>query len=287
MQDLRRMKTVLLLLISVWWTCPLRAEPAQTLRLVTWNLQWFPGGRMGAPKEDQTKHIEAVREEIKKLNPDILLLQEVSSQAALEETLQPLGKEWKVAVVSRFMQGNFLSGQQLAIAAKIPADAAWSEPWKRGWADAPRGYAYASFPVGKKRLGVYCLHLKSNLGNSAENTSKREDAIEQLVAHAKSKDERLVKPDALVIGGDFNTDDPDSPVAQSPSERTFSFLRKAGFSWSFEGIEHPNRITCPAKGRYPAACFDHFWTKGLGKPLSSVKTSQGSDHLPVVLDISL
>ena len=281
------MKRLLCLLVSLWWACPLMAEPAQTLRVVTWNLQWFPGGRMGAPKDEQTKHIEVVREEIRKLTPDILLLQEVSSQAALEETLQPLGKEWKVAVVSRFMQGNFVSGQQLAIAAKIPADAAWSEPWQRSWAGAPRGYAYASFLVGQKRLGVYCLHLKSNLGNPPENTSKREDAIEQLIAHTDSKDERLVKPDALVIGGDFNTDDPDTPAGQSPGERTFSFLRKAGFDWSFEGIEHQNRITCPAKGRYPAACFDYFWTRGLGKPLSSVRSAEGSDHLPVVATLDL
>jgi hypothetical protein len=55
------------------------------------------------------------------------------------------------------MQGNFLSGQQLAIAAKMPADAAWAEERKRGFAAAPRGYAYASFLVGGKRLGVYCL----------------------------------------------------------------------------------------------------------------------------------
>jgi endonuclease/exonuclease/phosphatase family metal-dependent hydrolase len=242
---------------------------------------------MGATKEDQTKHIELVREEIRKLNPDTLLLQEIGSQAALEETLLPLGKEWKVAVVSRFMQGNFLSGQQAAIAAKIPADAAWSEPWQRGWAGAPRGYAYASFLVGQKRLGVYCLHLKSNLGNTPENTSKREDAIEQLIAHTESRDDRLVKPDALAIGGDFNTDDPDTPAAQSPGERTFSLLRKAGFKWSFEGIDHQNRITCPAKGRYPAACFDYFWTKDLGNLLSSVKPAKGSDHLPVVIEISL
>ncbi|WP_265594421.1 endonuclease/exonuclease/phosphatase family protein [Haloferula sp. BvORR071] len=255
--------------------------------MLTWNLEWFPGGRNGAPKEEQTRRIEEVRDQIRKLNPDILLLQEVNSQAVIEETLQPLGKEWRVAVVSRFMQGNFLSGQQLVIAAKIPADAAWSEPWQRGWAGAPRGYAYASFLVGKRRLGVYCLHLKSNLGNPPENTSKREDAIGQLIAHTESKDERLVKPDALLIGGDFNTDDPDTPAGQSPGERTFSFLRKAGFSWSFEGIEHRDRITCPGKGSYPAACFDYFWTKGLGRPLSSPKAAKASDHLPVVLEISL
>lgn len=281
------MRKLFCLVVSLILVCPLMAEPAQSLRVVTWNLQWFPGGKMGASKEEQTRHIEQVRDQIRKLNPDILLLQEVGSQAALEETLQPIGKEWKVVVVSRFKQGNFVSGQQLAIAAKIPADGAWSEPWQRGWAGAPRGYAYASFLVGKKRLGVYSIHLKSNLGNPADNTSKREDAIEQLIAHTNSKDERLVKPDALVIGGDFNTDDPDTPAGQSPGERTFGSLRKAGFHWSFEGIAHADRITCPAKGRYPPACFDYFWTRGLGKPLSMVKPAEGSDHLPVVLEISL
>lgn len=281
------MRKPLCLLVSLWSAFPLMAEPVRTLRVVTWNLEWFPSGRSGSPREDQTRRIDVVREQIRKLNPDILLLQEVNSQAVIEETLKPLGDEWKVAVVSRFMQGNFLSGQQLVIAAKMPADAAWSEPWQRGWAEAPRGYAYASFPVGKKRIGVYCLHLKSNLGNPPENTSKREDAIEQLILHTESKDERLVKPDALVIGGDFNTDDPDTQAGQSPGERTFSFLRKAGFNWSFEGIAHADRITCPAKGRYPPACFDYFWTRGLSKPLSSVKPAKGSDHLPVVLEISL
>ena len=96
-----------------------------------------------------------------------------------------------------------------------------------------------------------------------------------------------MKPDALVVGGDFNTDDPNTPAGQSPGERTFSFLRKAGFNWSFESIEHQNRITYPAKGRYPAVSFDYFWTRGLGNPLSSVKPAEGSDHLPVMLEISL
>lgn len=69
--------------------------------------------------------------------------------------------------------------------------------------------------------------------------------------------------------------------------REETFFWKAGFHWSFEGIEHQNRLTSPANGRYPAACFDYFWTKGLGMPLSSVKLAEGSDHLPVVLENSL
>ena len=286
MQDLRRMR--LLLLISGFASCigSLLAEAPRTLRIVTWNLQWFPGGKPGATKGVQDLHIESVREAIRKLDPDILMLQEVGSEGALAETLKPLGDSWKIAIVSRFDEGGFRSGQQLAIAAKMPSESAWAEPWKRGWAGAPRGYAYASFLIGGKRLAIYTLHLKSNLGDPATNTSKREDATAQLLTHIGSKDERLLAADAIVIGGDFNTDDPDSPAALSPGERSFQLLRKDGFSWAFEGIAHQDRITCPSKGRYPPASFDHFWTRGLGKPLASVSTIQGSDHLPVVLEIS-
>lgn len=260
---------------------------AESLRVVTWNLQWFPGGRNGATVEEQTAHIALVREEIRKMNPDIILLQEVGSEGALKETLEPLGKDWHIAIVSRFNQGNFRSGQQLAIAAKMPAESAWAEPWKAGWAGAPRGYAYASFMVKGKRLAVYCLHLKSNLGDGAGNTSKREDSIEQLLAHIASGDGRVLAADAIVIGGDFNTDNPDTPQAKSPGERSFDLLRKQGFAWSFDGVAFKDRITCPSKGRYPDACFDYFWTKGLGRPLSTVVQAQGSDHLPVVIEIAI
>ena len=258
---------------------------ADPVRIATWNLQWFPGARVGATKEKQTAHIVAVREEIRKLGADILLLQEVGSQGALEETLKPLGPDWKVAIVSNFREGGFASGQQLAIAARFPAEAVWAEPWARGWAGAPRGYAYASFVIRGKRVAVYGVHLKSNLGNPPENTSKREDAVEQLLGHIKTGRDRVPVPDAVVVAGDFNTDDPDSPAGQSPGERTFAMLRKAGFHWAFDGIPHRLRITCPGNGRYPDACFDQIFTRGLGKPSASVVQAAGSDHFPVVVDV--
>lgn len=264
-----------------------QAQPPATLRVVSWNLQWFPGGRTGASKEQQDKHITAVREEIRKLRPDILLLQEVGSAEALQETLKPLGPEWRVAIVSRFNQGGFLSGQQLAIAARMPADTAWAEPWTNSWAQPPRGYAYASFLIGTKRLAVYCLHLKSNLGNPSENTSKREDAMEQLVSHLQTPRRAMPTADATIIGGDFNTDDPDTPTGQAAAERTFNFLRAKGFSWAFDGIRHENRITCPRKGRYPDASFDHFFTRGLNRPLARPVPTTASDHRPVVMDVSI
>ena len=114
------------------------------------------------------------------------------------------------------------------------------------------------FRVGGKHLSIYSIHLKSNLGDAAQNTSKREDAIGQLVKHIEAGKEGAPKPDAVVIGGDFNTDDPDTPHGQSPGERTFGLLRNSGFVWSFDGVAHNDRITCPGHGRYPDACFDYF-----------------------------
>lgn len=280
------MRRIFVLLFGLVMTVQ-ASGPWPKIRVATWNLQWFPGGRIGAPKEDQDRQIELIRGEVARLNPDIILLQEVGSAGALEETLKPLGPEWKVAIVSQFKEGNFISGQQVAIAARIPAEAVWAEPWEKGWAGAPRGYAYASFVIGGKRIAVYCVHLKSNLGNPPENTSKREDAIEQLLGHVKTGRDRVPKPNALIIGGDFNTDDPDTPAGQSPGERTFGMLRKAGFRWSFDWIDHRQRITCPGKGQYPDACFDQIFTRGLGAPVASVFPAAGSDHLPVVMEISL
>lgn len=94
---------------------------------------------------------------------------------------------------------------------------------------------------------MYGIHLKSNLGNPPDNTSKREDAVEQLLGHIQTGRDRVPPPDAIVIAGDFDTDDPDSPAGQSPGERTFDLMRKAGFHWTFDGIPHRSRITCPGR----------------------------------------
>ena len=67
--------------------------------------------------------------------------------------------------------------------------------------DPPRGFAFAWFKIGGQDIGVYSVHLKSNLithGNreaeAAKNIQKREIAITQLLTHihdvVDSKDSR-------------------------------------------------------------------------------------------------
>ena len=48
------------------------------IRITTWNLEWFPNGSPhDATLEKQAQRIEAAADVLRKLDPDILLLQEM------------------------------------------------------------------------------------------------------------------------------------------------------------------------------------------------------------------
>jgi endonuclease/exonuclease/phosphatase family metal-dependent hydrolase len=134
-------------------------------------------------KRCTSAHIEEVRKALIEIKPDILVLQEVSGETPVQEAISIL-PGFKVAVVSRFKtKGGFIDGQQIAICSRFPAKRVFSEQWAKGWADAPRGFAFAAFDCGGVTVNVYGLHLKSNLGDPPLNTAKYEDAVEQLLKH--------------------------------------------------------------------------------------------------------
>ena len=257
------------------------------VRVMTWNLQWFPGGRPAASIDKQNAQIEEVAEVLRNVNPDILFLQEVKSEAAVVEVLAAAGLQHTIHVMSQFQDGNsLLSGQQLTISSRFLAVEAWQEPWKSSWANAPRGLVYARLriPGIKQDVHSYGLHLKSNLGADPYlNTAKREDAAEQLLAHIKTQTQESGS-EAVVVAGDFNTSFEQQTV---PSEKTLQGLLAVGFHWPFVGVPLEDRITIPGGGRYPDACFDHFFLKNLGTPTARVERwVRGSDHWPVILDFA-
>jgi exonuclease III len=131
-------------------------------RITTWNLEWFPNGSAReATQEKQAQRIKAAADVLKELNPDILLLQEVRDYDAcnrLADAIQP--GTYTVAICSAFKGGK----QEEAILAKVPAQAAWSESWNSmEGIDPPRGFAFAWFKIGNANIGIYSVHLKSNL----------------------------------------------------------------------------------------------------------------------------
>jgi endonuclease/exonuclease/phosphatase family metal-dependent hydrolase len=191
------------------------------IRITTWNLEWFPNGSpKRIPTEEQAKRIAAAADVLRPLDSDILLLQEVRDYdacARLAEAIRP--HTYQVAICSAFKGGQ----QQVAILGKEPAQAAWAEPWKlMEGVDPPRGFAFAWFKIGNENIGVYSVHLKSNLimhGNeeaeTAKNIRKREVATFQLLNHLRDIIATAIPSiKAVIIGGDFNTNK-DQPMFAS------------------------------------------------------------------------
>src|SRR6266581_8471912 len=170
------------------------AEPT-SIRITTWNLEWFPSGSAKeASAEQQYQRIKEAADVLRPINPDIVLLQEVRDYdvcVRLGEAIAP--GIYHVAICSAFKEPfqRGLGKQQVAILSKYQAQAAWAEPWKSmNGVDPPRGFAFAWFKIGNEDIGVYSVHLKSNLiirgdreTETAKNIRKREVAVTQLLAH--------------------------------------------------------------------------------------------------------
>jgi endonuclease/exonuclease/phosphatase family metal-dependent hydrolase len=270
---------------------------ASPIRVTTWNLEWFPNG---SPKElpaaEQAKRIAAAADVLRPLHSDIILLEEVRDYdvcARLAETIAP--HTYRVAICSAFRE-PFASGlgkQQVAILAKEPAQAAWSESWKSmEGIDPPRGFAFAWFKIAGTDVGVYALHLKSNLimksdktAEAHKNIRKREVAIDQVLNHMRA----VIAPSmpqvkSFIVGGDFNTN---LDQAEFAAEKTLPKLTTAGFHNSMEGLPPVQRITHPGSGPYPDATFDYLFGANLVPTKPLIIASHASDHYPVTCDFSL
>jgi endonuclease/exonuclease/phosphatase family metal-dependent hydrolase len=265
------------------------------VRITTWNLEWFPNGSAhDAALEVQAQRIAAAADVLRPINPDIILLQEVQGYEAcarLGEAIAP--GMYQVAICSAFKE-PFQSGlgkQQVAILSKYQAQAAWAEPWKpMNGVDPPRGFAFAWFKIGNDDLGVYSVHLKSNLithGNrqaeTAKNIQKREVAIAQLLTHVRDAIGTTIPSiKGIVIGGDLNTNHDQAMFA---AEKTLDILTDAAYQCVFEGIPLTQRITHPGSHGFPEATFDYLFGKNVkfGGPI--ITPTNVSDHLPVTCDV--
>jgi Endonuclease/Exonuclease/phosphatase family. len=265
-----------------------------TVRCTTWNLEWFPNGSAhDASPEEQNRRITDAATILKPLHPDILLLQEVRDYDAcsrLGNTIEP--GAYHVEICSAFKEPfrNGLGRQQVAILSRFQAQVAWSEQWKSAEGiDPPRGFAFAWFKIRDADIGVYSVHLKSNLitrGNkdaeAAKNIRKREVAIDQLMSHIRDFiGAKIPTINRFIVGGDFNTNQ-DQPMFAL--EKTLNFFGNEGFQDSFAGLPLGQRVTHPANHGYPDATFDYLFAKNfeIGKAFST--PTEVSDHWPVTCD---
>lgn len=268
---------------------------ATDLRITTWNLNWFPNGNpKDAPAAEKERRIHAAADVLRALNPDIILLQEVrdyETAARLAEAIKP--GAYQIAICSAFKDGfqPGLGKQQVVILAREPAQAAWAEPWKSmQGVGPPRGFAFAWFKIKGVDVGIYCVHLKSNLilrgdkaAEQAKNIRKREVASQQLLDHIQTVvAQKMPMVRSFIIGGDFNTN-----TDEFAGETTLTKLEQGGFQNSMDGLASTMRVTHPGGHGYPDTTFDYLFAKGatIGKPM--ITRSEASDHLPVTCDVTL
>jgi endonuclease/exonuclease/phosphatase family metal-dependent hydrolase len=264
------------------------------VRCTTWNLEWFPNGSArDASTEEQNRRITDAANVLKSIHPDILLLQEVRDYEAcsrLGNAIEP--SAYHVEICSAFKE-PFRNGpgrQQVAILSRLRAQVAWSEQWKSvEGIDPPRGFAFAWFQIRDANIGVYSVHLKSNLithgdkeAEAAKNIRKREVAIDQLMTHARDfLGTKIPAINRFIVGGDFNTNQDQQMFAM---EKTLKLLGNGRFQNSFAGFPLKLRVTHPANHGYPDATFDYLFGKNLevGKAFST--PTEVSDHWPVTCD---
>ena len=123
MQDLRRLTVAILCaLLAI-----LQDVRGEVVRIATWNLEWFPGGKPNSSQAERLVHMSAARDALIDIRPDVLCLQEVRDWESVAELVSIL-PNFQLLVVSRFREmgsSGPLSIQQIAIASNRPAEAAW------------------------------------------------------------------------------------------------------------------------------------------------------------------
>ena len=288
----------LLFLLNFPVLAQMAPEDPTHFKLVFWNIQWFPGGKMDGATEAEVKaQIAAVQSQIEELDPDILGMQEIRDEKAAELAIAKLPGA-SVQVCSDFLSSRGeKTTQQLVIASRLPAIGAWWEAWKEGPRITPkRGFAFAAFqPTPGNVLLVYTVHLKSNRGELAENIAMREESAFQLLSHvaAMEKAYRGLGTVSVIIGGDFNTSADD---AKFGLEKTLSKMEAAGFESSWKNKPLKQRVTLPSAPSknpksppFPDACFDFVFVKNARILTTSVNipATNPSDHRAVVVEVAL
>ena len=146
--------------------------------------------------------------------------------------------------------------------------------------------------MGNEDVGVYSVHLKSNLitrgdkeAEAAKNIQKREVAIAQLLTHVHDVvGTTMPTTKGVVIGGDFNTNHDQVLFA---SEKTLDSLADAGYENGFEGLPLAQRVTHPGTHGFPDATFDFLFAKNLTGLQPTVTETNASDHWPVTRNFRL
>ncbi len=262
---------------------------AAPLRVTTWSLQ---------PKASlQTNQVQKSAALLKKLNPDVIILQQVENWQSCDELIKELRpRNYSLAVCSSFRDARTgaLSREQVAILSKAKSYISWSEGWKGASQKAalPGGFAFAAVRLGNKNVGLFSVQLgDADLSgvddpHSANQQQAREESTRQLLRQiAALNNWSANRIDALVVAGDFNTGPDDSKLAD---EKTFALLGDSGLANAFNNVPLEKRITFPGNGQGSEATLDYIFMRNAGLIASPQITPVAwSEHYPVTCELDL
>jgi endonuclease/exonuclease/phosphatase family metal-dependent hydrolase len=267
------------------------ADSSRTISVVAWNIEWYPGKSIRASAAQRESHKEIVKAELKKINPDVFLAQEIRSWNDFAELCAVIpGLE--VAAVSRFLHREEVGLQQTAIASKLPAVAGWYDTWRPAENQPPRGYTAAvlEIPGSDKLLLVYSLHLKSNISRrpaeEQANYDQRDESIRQILAHVERMQNDAFKGRiaGVIVGGDFNTNH-DGQFR----DNVVKMMTDAGFVNTWGDTPRKDRQTWRGSDRFEPTTFDYVFVRGLEASTAELVevSDDTSDHWPVRIELSL
>lgn len=285
--------TILTICLSPGLPTSLHAEPLKTM---TWNIEWFPGGRPNASQAEKDKQFAAVQSLLAKHKPDILLAQEVTDEEAFRKLVASM-PGMKVDVFSRFLESDSVTvgPQQCCIASNLKADSAFFEPFKptTNLPNLRRGFAFAALEHPADGLiMIYSVHLKSNRGSETPTgeedvAATRAESVRQILAHKAEMEKRYAGRKILgwIVGGDLNT----NHDSQFPKCTVIADFAKAGFHNSWNTTPKERRLTWhngPWDKKFKPTTFDYILTSGIKETQAMMipgVSRETSDHDPVML----
>jgi endonuclease/exonuclease/phosphatase family metal-dependent hydrolase len=270
---------------------------AAPLRVTTWGMQprSAPQGS-GAERQSEADRVQQTAAVLKKLDPDVIILQQVENWQSCDELIKALRPtNYNLAVCSSFRDAKTgaLSRQQVAILSKTKSYISWSEAWKSegNTAALPGGFAFAAIKVGNKDVGIFSVQS----GDAAPDIAGQDSAIQRQGREASAQ--QLLRQiaglkswtanhiDAVVVAGDFNTST-DNP--QFAGEKTFQLLEDAGLANAFGSEPSSQRITFQGNDGHAAATLDYIFTRNAGfVGMPQITSVDWSEHFPVTCDVDL
>jgi hypothetical protein len=276
---------------------PTALGQAAPIRVTTWDLNPSAvGSTNGGSNNSQPSLIHDAAESLKKLHPDVIMLQQVADWDTCHQLIEALLPAiYQVVICSSFSDPRAkLLSRQVAILSKAKAYLAWSEPWQQNSPSpaAPGGFAFAAIRLGNKNIGIFSVQFSDSdateQGHSlaAAGQQAREESARQLLHQIASlQDWKNNRLQGFIVAGDFNATPDDSRLVH---EKTLSLLEQSGFEDAFAGLPLEKRVTLPGNVRRPGATMDYIFTQDVGLVGPAVATQSAlCEHAAVTCEMDL